>query len=122
MPSLKSRANTLVELTENALFYALDRPLELDPKADRILDGAARALLGRLASRLGGIEDWSEAGVEAETRAFAEAEAVKFGQVAQPLRAALTGRGVSPGIFDVMAALGREESLGRISDVKPGVA
>ena len=122
MPSLKSRANTLVELTENALFYALDRPLELDPKADRILDGAARALLGRLASRLGGIEDWSEAGVEAETRAFAEAEAVKLGQVAQPLRAALTGRGVSPGIFDVMAALGREESLGRISDVKPGVA
>jgi glutamyl-tRNA synthetase len=122
MPSLKNRVNTLVELTEKALFYALDRPLDMDQKADRILDGAARALLGRLASRLGGIEDWTEAGVEAETRAFAEAEVVNLGQVAQPLRAALTGRGVSPGIFEVMAALGREETLGRISDVKPGVA
>ena len=122
MSSLKSRANTLVELTENAIFYAHDRPLELDQKADRLLDPAARGLLGRLTPRLGALDDWSEASVEAETRAFAEAEAVKLGHVAQPLRAALTGRGVSPGIFEVMVALGREETLGRISDVKPAAA
>ena len=117
MPGLKQRANTLVELAESGLFYARERPIPIEEKAAKLLDGAARQILGRLRQRLSGFGDWREAALEAEIRAFAEAENVGLGQVAQPLRAALTGLKVSPGIFDIMATLGRDEVLGRLDDV-----
>jgi len=60
--------------------------------------------------------DWQIAPLEDLVRVFCEAEGAKLGAVAQPLRAALTGRAVSPPVFDVMAALGREEALARIRD------
>ena len=113
MPSLKERAKTLLELIENAHFIFAATPLELDEKASKALHPEAKARLGRLASALDGTE-WTAAAIEAAVRAFAETEGAKLGDVAQPLRAALTGRMVSPPVFDVMAVLGKDESLARV--------
>jgi glutamyl-tRNA synthetase len=118
MPGLKPRAKTLHELAENAAFYVAARPLELSEKAVKLLPEEGRARLGRLLPLLEDLSDWREAALETEVRVFAEAEDCKLGQIAQPLRAALTGSHASPGIFEVMEVLGRRESLGRISDQK----
>ncbi len=117
MGGLKVRAKTLKELAGLAAFYIRARPLPIEDKAARLLTGDARSLLGRLLGPLGAVEPWSAENVEPAIRAVAEAEATKLGNVAQPLRAALTGSTVSPGIFEVMEILGREESLDRIRDV-----
>lgn len=116
MPGLKARAKTLKELAGNAAFYARSRPLPLDDKASRLLTGEARRLLGKLAEALEAAETWTEPALEALVKTFAEREGVKLGAVAQPLRAALTGSGMSPGIFEVMAVLDRKETLGRLAD------
>jgi glutamyl-tRNA synthetase len=115
MPALKERAKTLVDLLRAAAFLAAQRPLVLDEKAAALLDAEARARLARLADALSGIA-WRSEALEAAVRSFSEAEGVKLGKVAQPLRAALTGSAASPPIFDVLVALGREESLARIRD------
>jgi len=121
MPGLKPRARTIKELAELARFYAEQRPLVCNDKAAKLLqaEGAA-ALLQRLAERLAALPDWNEAAIETEVRTLAEAEDIKLGAVAQPLRAALSGSNVSPGVFEVAAILGREESLGRIADAIGG--
>ena len=116
MVGLKSRAKTLVELAENARFYVATRPIPMDEKAKAQATDEARARLGRLRLTLEAHADWSEAALEAAIRTFIEAEGVKLGAVAQPLRAALAGAVTSPGIFEVMAVLGRGEALGRMSD------
>jgi len=114
MNGLKQRARTLEELTENATFYALEDQIEPTDKAAKLLTPEARGLLDRLRARLEAAPDWTEASLEEIVRAAAEAEEVKMGKIAQPLRAALTGSNVSPGIFEVMAVLGRESCLARI--------
>jgi len=114
MNGLKQRARTLEELTENATFYALEDRIEPTDKAAKLLTPEARGLLDRLRARLEAAPDWTEASLEEIVRAAAEAEEVKMGKIAQPLRAALTGSNVSPGIFEVMAVLGRESCLARI--------
>ena len=116
MPVLKLRAANLNELAEGAMFLFRTRPLELDAAATDLLGGDAPALLARVHAALSGVEAWEGSVLEAAVRQVAEAASVKLGAVAQPLRAALTGRKVSPGIFDVLELLGREESLGRIAD------
>lgn len=116
MPGLKERAKTLVELGRGAAFLLARRPLTCDDKASQLLNDESRALLSRLALRLEARNDWALEDIEATVRAFAEEENLKLGKVAQPLRAAVTGSTVSPPIFDVLATLGREESLGRIKD------
>ncbi len=115
MPGLKERARTLVELLDGAMFLFAERPLAMDAKAGDILLKGAGVLRGLL-PRLEGLDDWSAATTEGAVRAEAEATGAKLGQVAQPLRAALTGRSTSPGIFDVLEVLGRDESLGRLRD------
>ncbi|WP_026380146.1 glutamate--tRNA ligase [Afifella pfennigii] len=115
MPGLKERAKTLVELAHSAAFLFAQRPIPLNEKAAAILDTEARSRLARLGDKLADAP-WSEAALEETVRDFAEAEGVKLGKVAQPLRAALTGSNSSPGIFEVMLALGHEEALGRIAD------
>jgi glutamyl-tRNA synthetase len=123
MPGLKERAKTLVELVEGARFIVADRPLPLDDKASALLTPEARKLLGGIAEELSAIEPWTAEATEQAVRAFAERHGVKLGSVAQPLRAALTGRPTSPPIFDVLAVLGKDESLGRLQDqISPGVA
>ena len=116
MPALKPRAANLMELAEGARFLFRTRPLELDDDARALLEGDARALLGRLHTTLDGVESWDTEALEAAVRAVADEAGVKLGAAAQPLRAALTGRRTSPGIFDVLALLGRDESLARIAD------
>ncbi len=116
MPGLKERAKTLVELLDGAAFLFASRPLSIDAKAQDILASGGRAHLASLLPRFAALPCWSAAETEAAVRDYAEDAKLKLGQVAQPLRAALTGRSTSPGIFDVLAVLGREESLGRLQD------
>ena len=116
LPGLKPRAKTIVELAEMSAFYVALRPLALTDKAAKLLSDEARARLAGLADRLASVEPWNEETAEAAVRDYAESEAVKLGQVAQPLRAALTGSHASPGIFEVMAVLGRNECMARITD------
>ena len=116
MPSLKERAKTLIELIDGAHFIFADRPLDLDPKAQAVLTPETRQLIGRLRAALETVDPWSAETTEAATRAFAEANGLKLGAVAQPLRVALTGRTTSPGIFEVLAVLGRRECLARLAD------
>ena len=120
MPELKPRAKTLVELAENSTFLFRARPLDFDEKATQLLAGEAPRLLARAWAALNALDEWSALATEAAVRSTAESAGVKLGQVAQPLRAALTGRATSPGIFDVLVLLGREESLARIADRMDG--
>ena len=115
MPGLKERAKTLVELLDGTRFLYAARPLAMDAKAQEILD-KGREHLPHLIARLETVTEWSAGAAEAAVRAYAEETGAKLGQVAQPLRAALTGRGTSPGIFDVLEVLGRDESLSRLRD------
>ena len=119
LPEARARAKTLVELAENLAFLVCDRPLEMTPKAAKLLGDEGSEARGRLAGLNAAIRDtaaWSEADLETAVRSFAEGEGVGLGAIAQPLRAALTGSHASPGIFAVMAALGREETLARLAD------
>src|SRR6266480_1907972 len=116
MPSLKERAKTLLELIAGSYFIFADRPLEIEPKAAALLTPEARALIGRLREALETVSPWSAETTESAMRNFAEQNNLKLGAVAQPLRAALTGRTTSPGIFEVLAVLGREECLARLAD------
>ncbi|MHC8509609.1 MAG: glutamate--tRNA ligase [Rhodospirillales bacterium] len=117
MDGLKQRAKNINELTENARFYAASRPLELDEAACGLLKPEdARSRLGELNEALRAAEPWSAEALEALVRDKAAAWGVKLGQIAQPLRAALTGQAASPPVFDVMCVLGREETMGRIED------
>jgi glutamyl-tRNA synthetase len=116
MPGLKPRAKTLVELVDQARYLFVQRPLEMDAKAQKQLTPEARQHLAALHTHFAALDAWSAETLEAGVRAYAESNGVKLGQIAQPLRAALTGRTVSPGIFDVLDVLGREESLARLAD------
>lgn len=118
MDGLKERAKNLKELSENAQFYAISRPLHPDEKASQILTDEAKQTLSALRADVAGIDEWTEENIQAAAKAYAEAHELKLGKVAQPLRAALTGTTVSPGIFEVMAVLGRDESLARLDDVR----
>jgi glutamyl-tRNA synthetase len=113
MPALKERAKTLVELADSAAFLARVVPLPMEPKAAAALTAEARLMLRDIGAALGET-DFSVPAIDAALRGFAERSGLKLGQVAQPLRAALTGSTVSPGIDATLAALGREESLARI--------
>ncbi|MEM6973995.1 MAG: glutamate--tRNA ligase [Pseudomonadota bacterium] len=117
MPGLKERAKTLVELIELAHYILANRPLVPDAKAAKNLSGDAAVLIGRLTPQLRNASPWDGTTLEAVVRDFAEAEGLKLGKVAQPLRAALTARAISPGVFDVMQTLGRDETIARLGDV-----
>jgi glutamyl-tRNA synthetase len=120
MPVLTPRAKDLNDLAEAAAFLFKARPLDMDDKAASLLDRDGRALLEKVGSSLSNLNEWTAEAAEQIVRGVADAEGVKLGQVAQPLRAALTGRATSPGIFDVLVLLGREESLGRLADAVIG--
>ncbi len=119
IPSLKERAKTLAELLSQALFIVADRPLSLDDKAKKLMDADAHAILDALRPRLEATTEWTAPALEALVRAYVEETGAKLGKVAQPLRSALTGRTVSPPVFDVMSVLGKAETLARLADQKP---
>ena len=115
MASLKPRAKTLNEIAEGAEFLFKSCPLDFDEKASALLDEPARALLTKTADALQSVPSWTVEAIEDVIRRVAEDAGLGLGKVAQPLRAALTGRTVSPGIFDVLFLLGKEESLERLT-------
>ena len=116
MESLRKRAKNILELAENATFYALPRPISYDAKAAKLLDGPAVALLEELRNALSNLQVWMQSELEIVVQDQALAMEVKLREIAQPLRAALTGRTVSPGIFEVLEILGKDEVLGRLED------
>ncbi len=116
MPVLKVRAKDINELSESASFLFAKRPLPIDGKAAALLSSDARDILGQIHRRFGGENVWTTDGLEASLKTLAEELGLGLGKLAQPLRAALTGQTTSPGIFDVLVLLGRDESLARIAD------
>jgi glutamyl-tRNA synthetase len=120
MPGLKERAKTLVELADSANYLFAQRPLVLDEKASGLLNDEGLSVLSGVLPVLAAVKDWTAEALDAAVRVHAEKAGLKLGKIAQPLRAALTGRATSPGVFDVLAVLGREESIGRIEDQVKG--
>jgi glutamyl-tRNA synthetase len=116
LPELQPRAKTVLELIDLAQFIYAVRPLPLDTAASEQLTAEVRGMLADAKSVLEQLSDWSVPAIDAAIRSFAEDKGLKLGKVAQPLRAALTGRTVSPGIFEVMVLIGKAESLARIGD------
>jgi glutamyl-tRNA synthetase len=116
MPALKERAKTLVELFDATRFLWASRPLDLNDQAKALLTPEAKSVTAALLPELAAVFEWNAQTVEGIMRGFAERSGLKLGAVAQPLRAALTGRTTSPPIFDVLAVLGKDESLARLRD------
>ncbi|MFL6772136.1 MAG: glutamate--tRNA ligase [Sphingomicrobium sp.] len=119
MPELKARAHNLNELAEGAEFLFADRPLKPDDKASALLNDEARSHLALAHAALAAAPKWEHDALDAAVREVAESNSLKLGKLAQPLRAALTGKTTSPGIFDVLVLLGKDESLARIADQMP---
>ena len=120
MPGLKDRAKTALELVDKAMVYVIDRPISMDKKARKLLDIEAQNRLHSVRDGFAGLSTWTEDALDAWVRGFAEETGTGMGKIAQPLRAVLTGTTVSPSIFEVLAVLGRDESLGRIDDALNG--
>lgn len=116
LPELQPRAKTVLELIDLAQFIYATRPIQIDASAAAQLTPESRASIAGFLETLRGLNDWSVAALDAAARSYAESKGLKLGKVAQPLRAALTGRTVSPGIFEVMVLIGKEESLARLAD------
>lgn len=116
MPVMKVRAKDVNELAASAAFLFAQRPLAMEDKAQALLTDDARKLLAAIHARIGTMADWTIEALEASLKAMAEELGLGLGKLAQPLRAALTGQTTSPGIFDVLVLLGRDESLARIAE------
>ena len=116
MAELKSRARDLNDLANASLFLFRGRPLAMDERAAKLLETAPVGILRTARDALGQVADWSAGALEAAVKSVAETAGVGLGKIAQPLRAAVTGSNVSPGLFEVLAVLGRDETLGRIDD------
>ena len=114
MPVLKVRAKNLNEVIEGAAFLFAKRPLAMTEKAAQLLEGDARTILRSICKALAAQNDWTSEALEATTKALAEELGLGLGKLAQPMRAALTGTTTSPGIFDVLVLLGRDEALARL--------
>ncbi|MGE4064821.1 MAG: glutamate--tRNA ligase [Rhodospirillaceae bacterium] len=116
MAALKQRAKTLVELAEGAVFFVGARPVQIDEKAAAVLaDGGKTAIEGVLPA-LEWAPSWTHAEIESRVRGYAEQAGQKLGKVAPPLRAAVCGSLNSPPLFEVMEALGQEETIARLKD------
>ncbi|MCB2107164.1 MAG: glutamate--tRNA ligase, partial [Rhodobacteraceae bacterium] len=120
MAGLKQRAKTLIDLADSAAFYVLARPLKPDEKAAKMMNDGGRELLISFVAELESADPWSAEQLESWARAIAEQRGLKLGQVAQPLRIAISGSTVSPPVFEVLAVLGKSESLARIRDAVSG--
>ncbi|MEK9679688.1 MAG: glutamate--tRNA ligase [Rhodospirillaceae bacterium] len=116
MTELKDRAKNILELSDNAKIYAIEQPLSFDQKALKLLDETGLGVVEMMRSRLADLPNWTKETVEEAARTAAAEKDLGFGKIAQPLRSALCGTTVSPGIFDVLYVLGRDESLSRLQD------
>jgi len=116
LPELQPRAKTVLELIDLAQFIYAVRPIVIETKAAELLTDEARSQIGVLRDRIAALGNWDVSTIDATVRAYAEGSGLKLGKVAQPLRVALTGRTVSPGVFEVMVLIGKEETLARLDD------
>jgi glutamyl-tRNA synthetase len=116
LPDLQPRAKTVLELIDLAQFIYAKRPIKIEDNAVDHLNTDNKAMLKEFAEILRGLNEWSVAAIDGAARTFAEAKGLKLGKIAQPLRAALTGKTISPGIFEVMVFIGKEETMGRLAD------
>jgi glutamyl-tRNA synthetase len=116
MNGLKERAKTIPDLAASAAFYVRSLPFEYDAKALKLMNkGNAKELLSLFVKELDGLSDWTQENLEEAAKTLAEAQEVGLGKIAQPIRVALTGSTVSPSVFEVMAVLGRDETLARLT-------
>ena len=117
VPALKPRAKTLAQLAKNSFFFIAPRPIKVEDKAAKLLNDNSKAHLVEIACELTKIHDWTAENLETFIRDFTGSRTLKLGQIAQPLRAALTGTTASPGIFEVMETLGQIETIARLHDL-----
>lgn len=117
MNGLKQRAKTIKELAENAAFYIAARPIQLDEKAKAVIEKGGRGIIAGLLPELENLTGWNHLELEKTCREYSDKTGQKLGNIAQPLRAAITGKTTSPSMFEVMEILGKEETIGRIKDV-----
>ena len=117
LPELQPRAKTVLELIDLSQFIYAERPLKIEDKAAQLLTDDSIGHLRALKDAFADLGDWSVESLDARVRRYAESVELKLGKVAQPLRAALTGRTISPGIFEVMVLIGKDESLARLDDI-----
>lgn len=115
MDELKSRAKTLLQLTDESAFYAKIAPFDFDEKAQKILLDGSEAVLDALMRSLEASEDFTPEAIDHICRGIADEWAEgKLGKVAMPLRAAITGTNISPSVFHACAILGKVETGLRI--------
>jgi glutamyl-tRNA synthetase len=115
LEGLKKRAKTLLELKENAQFYLADEPIEISAEAEEIIDGFDKEIYKAIVSEIKNATSWDEEILKELVKSFAEKHGMKLGQIAQVLRPVLTGSTVSPSIFEILPALGKEKSIERLS-------
>jgi len=117
IPCLNERAKTLVEMAEKSAFF-FKKEVEFDEKArSKFLTEEARPLLEKMIAGFSTLDDFSAESIESLFKKIVEEEGMKLGKLAQPVRVALTGTTVSPGIYDVILLLGKEETLKRLQNV-----
>ncbi len=117
MDGLKQRAKTILELTDNAAFYTYDLPIEImDDKAEKFADTESRSIIKNLIGDLENLNEWTHDSLHTVAKEYSEKQDLKLVKIAQPIRVALTGTTVSPGVFDVLEVFGKEESLKRLKD------
>ena len=112
---VKNGAKKLPETVEKAQFALIERPVDRDEKAENALDTVSRGILSELTPHLQNVS-WSRDALEGLMASFSEEKEVKFGKIAQPLRAALAGRMATPSVYDMMLVLGREETIARLAE------
>lgn len=115
MPGLKSRAKTIVELSENASFYVKEK-IDFDEKSSKLLNEEGKKVVDLFTLELEKQKEWTEESLEACARSYSEKIDLKLGKLAQPIRAALTGRTISPSVFDIFVVLGKDESINRLKN------
>jgi len=117
MNGLKTRARTLNELAEMSSFYLEDSPINLDEKSKKILNNNTKILLKNYHDHLIKLEIWEQNNIEEDIKLYCETNNLNLGKLAQPLRAATTGKSVSPGLYELMEVLGKVETLNRIINI-----
>ncbi len=117
VPFLKARGKTLLDIWDNAKFTYVDRPVPLDEKAQSLLDEHGRKVVADFKPQLDSLTDWTHETIDIVLKEYCENNDLKLGKVAQPLRAALTGQGTSPGAYDVLLGLGKTEAIARLNDL-----
>lgn len=115
LPVLKEKARTLPALLDQGRFALIDRPVQPDEKANAALDPVSRGILNELTDAFEAVT-WRRDDLEQAAKRMAESKGLGLGKIAAPLRAALAGRASTPSVFDMMAALGRDETLARLKD------